>query len=113
MEGAERRAARTLLVERLGSFLDPIAGERVGVQDLYLRYVALLAATVFGTPVLGLSTLLLSKLLKNPLGKAVAYEYRVTGSWDNPHVERISSPTRHTPESSAAAAPAPPVSQTE
>jgi uncharacterized protein YhdP len=72
-----------------------------------------LAATVFGTPVLGLSTLLLSKLLKNPLGKAVAYEYRVTGSWDNPHVERISSPTRHTPESSASATPAPPVSQTE
>jgi uncharacterized protein (TIGR02099 family) len=51
-----------------------------------------LAATVFGTPVLGLSTLLVTKLLKNPLGKVVAYEYQVTGSWDNPHVERTSAP---------------------
>jgi uncharacterized protein YhdP len=51
-----------------------------------------LAATVFGTPVLGLSTLLVSKLLRNPLGKAVAYEYQVTGSWDNPVVKKISAP---------------------
>jgi uncharacterized protein (TIGR02099 family) len=59
-----------------------------------------LAATVFGTPVLGLSTLLVSKLLRNPLGKAVAYEYQVTGSWDNPVVARTSSPP------ASAAAPA-------
>jgi uncharacterized protein YhdP len=51
-----------------------------------------LAATLIGTPVLGLSTLLVSKLLKNPLGKVVAYEYQVTGSWDNPQVTRTSSP---------------------
>ena len=61
-----------------------------------------LAATVFGTPVLGLSTLLLSKLLRNPLGKAVSYEYQVTGSWDNPHVTRLSAPPAR------AAVPAPP-----
>jgi len=65
-----------------------------------------LAATVFGTPVLGLSTLVLSKLLKNPLGKAVAYEYRVTGSWDNPVAERISAPTRTPAASASAQAPA-------
>ena len=51
-----------------------------------------LAATLLGTPVLGLSTLLVSKLLKNPFGKAVAYEYQVTGSWDNPVVTRLSAP---------------------
>jgi uncharacterized protein YhdP len=49
-----------------------------------------LAATLIGTPVLGLSTLVVSKLLKNPLGKVVAYEYLVTGSWDNPTVTRTS-----------------------
>jgi uncharacterized protein YhdP len=47
-----------------------------------------LAATVLGTPVLGLSTLLVSKLLQNPIGKAVAYEYFVTGSWDNPVITK-------------------------
>ena len=61
-----------------------------------------LAATLIGTPVLGLSTLLVSKLLKNPFGKVVAYEYQVTGSWDNPQVTRTSAPA-----SRAAAANAP------
>jgi uncharacterized protein YhdP len=81
-------------------------------QSLTLRVIpevsegVALAATVFGTPVLGLSALVLSKLLKNPRGKAVAYEYRVTGSWDNPVVERISAPTRAQPDSASAAAPA-------
>jgi uncharacterized protein YhdP len=51
-----------------------------------------LAATLIGTPVLGLSTLLVSKLLNNPLGKVVAYEYQVSGSWDNPQVTRLSAP---------------------
>ena len=60
-----------------------------------------LAATLIGTPVLGLSTLIVSKLLKNPLGKVVAYEYRVSGSWDNPQVTRLSAP----PPKTAAAAP--------
>ena len=51
-----------------------------------------LAATVIGTPVLGLSTLLVTKLLRNPIGKVVAYEYQVSGSWDNPQVQRTSAP---------------------
>ncbi len=51
-----------------------------------------LAATLIGTPVLGLSTLVVSKLLQNPLGNVVAYEYLVTGSWDNPSVTRLSAP---------------------
>jgi uncharacterized protein YhdP len=67
-------------------------------QTLTMRVVpemgesAAVAATVLGTPVLGLSTLLVSKLLSNPLGKAVAYEYSVTGPWDNPVVTKISAP---------------------
>jgi uncharacterized protein (TIGR02099 family) len=77
-------------------------------QTLTLRVVPevgetiALAATVFATPVVGLSTLLVSKLLQNPLGKAVAYEYLVTGTWDNPSVTPISVP----PPKAAAAAPA-------
>jgi uncharacterized protein (TIGR02099 family) len=67
-------------------------------QTLTLRVVpemgesAAVAATVLGTPVLGLSTLLISKLLSNPIGKVVAYEYLVTGSWDNPVVTKLSAP---------------------
>jgi len=67
-------------------------------QKLTLRVVpevsegVAIAAALVGTPVLGLSTLLVSKLLNNPFGKVVAYEYSVTGSWDNPQVTRISAP---------------------
>jgi uncharacterized protein YhdP len=74
-------------------------------QTLTLRVVpevsegVALAATILGTPVLGLSTLVVSKLLKNPLGKVVAYEYQVTGSWDNPQVTRVSAPA---PQAAAA-----------
>jgi uncharacterized protein YhdP len=81
-------------------------------QDLTLRVIpevsegVALAATVFGTPVLGLSALVLSKLLKNPLGKAVAYEYRVTGSWDNPVVDRLSAPAPRAGNSASAERPA-------
>ena len=81
-------------------------------QALTLRVVpevgegVALAASLIGTPVLGLSTLLVSKLLKNPLGKVVAYEYQVTGSWDNPVVSRTSA------AGTARAAPAPQASAT-
>src|SRR4029077_20599738 len=71
-----------------------------------------LAATLIGTPVLGLSTLLVSKLLKNPLGKVVAYEYQVTGSWDNPQVTRLSAPPG-TPAAKTAANPEPPAVRTD
>jgi uncharacterized protein YhdP len=64
-----------------------------------------LAATVIGTPVLGLSTLLVSKLLRNPFGKVVAYEYLVTGSWDNPVVTRTNAPSAP-PAPGPAASPA-------
>ena len=68
-----------------------------------------LAATVFGTPVLGLSTLLVSKLLKNPFGKVVAYEYQVTGTWDNPVLTRLSAPpaprAASVPQASAVSSP--------
>ena len=89
-----------------GSAFVSLAGEvslPQETQSITLKVVpemgesAAIAATVLGTPVLGLSTLLLSKLLSNPLGKAVAYEYSVTGTWDNPVVTRLSAPPAPTP----------------
>ena len=83
-------------------------------QNLTMRIVpevgesVALAATVFGTPILGLSTLLVSKVLKNPFGQVVAYEYQVTGSWDNPQVTKLAGPPK--PEA-AQAVPAAPATQ--
>jgi uncharacterized protein (TIGR02099 family) len=82
-------------------------------QNLTLRVVpevgegVAIAATVLGTPVAGLTTLILQKLLRNPLGKAVSYEYFVTGSWDNPTVTRLAAPPAAKESAKAAAAEAP------
>ena len=43
----------------------------------------------------GAGTLLAQKLLDNPLGQMFSYDYRVTGSWSDPLVERDrSAPAR-------------------
>ncbi len=38
---------------------------------------------------IGAGTLLAQKLLDNPLGQMFSYDYRVTGSWSDPLVERV------------------------
>ncbi len=114
----EARLARGILLTKDFEVAGPsafvsMAGEvslPMETQNLTLTVVpevgegVAIAATVLGTPVMGLTTLLLQKLLKNPLGKAVSYEYLVTGSWDNPSVTRIGAPT----QPKEAAKPAPP-----
>ncbi|MDX2219900.1 MAG: YhdP family protein [Burkholderiales bacterium] len=48
--------------------------------------------TLIGGPVVGLTTLLAQKLLQDPVGRALGYEYNVTGKWDNPDVARVGAP---------------------
>lgn len=112
---AEVKLARGVLLTDAFEIIGPaafvsIAGEVSlpnETQTLVVRVVpevsesVAIAATVFGTPVLGLSTLLVTKLLKNPIGQVVAYEYQVTGSWDNPQVQRTSAPPPRATSASA------------
>lgn len=49
--------------------------------------VLFLANPIIGAAV-GAGTLLAQKLLDDPLGQIFSYDYRVTGSWSDPHVER-------------------------
>lgn len=65
---------------------------RVKVVPVVGDSVSLLA--FLGGPVVGLSTFVLQKLLKDPLGKMVAYDYAITGTWENPDVARVSGKTR-------------------
>ncbi|MFO1324557.1 MAG: YhdP family protein [Burkholderiales bacterium] len=61
--------------------------------------VLFLANPIIGAAV-GAGTLLAQKLMDNPLGKLFSYDYRVSGSWSDPQVERVGLP----PLPSAAAA---------
>ena len=64
-------------------------------QDLHARVEpsvgdslsAIVALVV--NPVWGLGSLILQKILKNPLGQALRFEYRVTGTWTDPKAERL------------------------
>lgn len=64
-------------------------------QNLHVRVVPLLgdtvsgAATLLGGPVVGLTTLLVQKVLKDPIGQIIAYEYSIGGTWDNPVVAKL------------------------
>ncbi len=50
------------------------------------------ASVVYGllaNPAVGLGTFLAQLFLREPLAKALAHEYRVTGGWSDPHVEKL------------------------
>jgi uncharacterized protein (TIGR02099 family) len=52
------------------------------------------ALIVIANPVWGVAAFLLQKILKNPLGQVFAFEYKVTGTWTEPHVDRIGAEVR-------------------
>lgn len=65
---------------------------RVKVVPVVGDSVSLLA--FLGGPAVGIGTYVLQKLLKDPLGKMVAYDYAVTGSWENPTVVKLDGKAR-------------------
>jgi uncharacterized protein YhdP len=78
-------------------------------QDLKARVEPSVGDSISGVvavvinPVWGLGALLLQKILKNPLGQALAFDYHVTGTWTEPKVERLKAEVRSvTPQSQPA-----------
>lgn len=51
-----------------------------------------LGAVLLGGPVAGVLTLIAQEILNKPLDQVTQLSYRVTGSWDNPQVERGAAP---------------------
>lgn len=50
---------------------------------------AALAAGLIGGPAVGIGTFIANKVLKNPIGQAVTFNYQVSGGWANPKVEKL------------------------
>jgi len=69
-------------------------------QDLHARVEPSVGDSVSSivaiaiNPVWGLGSLLLQKILRNPLGQVFAFEYHVTGTWTKPEVERLKADVR-------------------
>jgi uncharacterized protein (TIGR02099 family) len=71
-------------------------------QDLHARVepsvgdsISSIVALVVN-PVWGLGTLILQRILRNPLGQVLAFDYHVTGTWTDPHPERLKAEVRGT-----------------
>ncbi len=69
-------------------------------QDLHVRVkpsvgnsISSVVAVVVN-PIWGLGAFILDKILKNPLGQALTFEYRVTGTWTEPKVDRLKAEVR-------------------
>ena len=75
-------------------------------QDLNVRVVpsvgdsvAAAAALALLNPLVGVGALLAQRVLKDPIGQILAYEYHVSGGWEDPRVERLrSEPPAQKPE---------------
>ena len=50
---------------------------------------------VLVNPAVGLGSFLAQYILRDPLRKILAYEYRLKGSWDEPLVEQIKQRSRY------------------
>ncbi len=63
---------------------------RVRVQPALGSSVALGTAALVN-PVAGVAALIAQKVLQNPVDQIFAFEYAVTGSWEDPKVEKVSA----------------------
>jgi uncharacterized protein (TIGR02099 family) len=66
-------------------------------QDLRVRIIpgvgdTASTALVLVNPAVGAAAMIAQRVLKNPLGQILAYQYSVTGSWTDPKIARISAP---------------------
>ena len=81
-----------------GVIMQGSADVRTETQNLRVRVIPSLAETfaiaggLAGGPIVGVGAYILQKILKNPIGKIFAYEYTVTGKWDDPVVSKIAAP---------------------
>lgn len=80
---------------------------RVTVQPTLSESVAIGAAAALINPVAGAVTYLAQKALSDPIEKLFAYEYAVTGAWDDPKVEKLGSPAENLIPQLPRAQPAP------
>ena len=76
MSGGTNLALETL---NLNVRIVPILGGSVAI-----------AGALLGGPVVGLGTLLVQKVLRDPIDQMAAFEYSISGTWDNPSIAKLS-----------------------
>lgn len=75
MSGGTNLALETL---SLNVRIVPVLGGSVAV-----------AGALLGGPIVGLGTLLVQKALRDPIDQMAAFEYSISGTWDNPQIVKL------------------------
>lgn len=58
---------------------------------------SLIYSVIAANPAIGLASLVADYLLKDPLSKAFSFEYKVTGTWTQPEINRVGNNAPRTP----------------
>ena len=71
-------------------------------QNLRVRILPTLGESVSllgfaAGPLVGVGSLIVNKILREPLDKLASFEYNVTGSWVNPNVTKVGQPASGLP----------------
>jgi len=51
-----------------------------------------IAGAIVGGPLIGAAAYIAQKMLKDPLGQIITFDYDVTGTWSDPTIKRIPRP---------------------
>jgi uncharacterized protein YhdP len=100
------KETQRLNVRVLPSLSSTFSAGTAGAAMLLLAANPLVAAAV------GAGAFLAQKVMKDPLEQMFAYDYRISGSWSDPVVERVGTRAPPAAPGAPAAAPAAPVSAT-
>ncbi|HKO88110.1 MAG TPA: YhdP family protein [Burkholderiales bacterium] len=81
-------------------------------QELHVRViptvgdsVATAAGLALLNPLVGVGAFLTQRLFRDPIGQMFAFEYAISGSWEDPKVEKLGGPPQTAPATAGAAAP--------
>jgi uncharacterized protein (TIGR02099 family) len=66
---------------------------RINIQPRLEDSMAL-ASAIVGGPVVGIGALIASKVLKDPIGQAIYFDYSVTGTWGEPVITKLKRPAQ-------------------
>ncbi len=81
-----------------GVIMQGSADARTETQNLKVKVIPSLAETIAiagglaGGPIIGVGAYILQKILQNPFDKIFAYDYTVTGKWEDPVVTKVAVP---------------------
>ena len=80
----------SVLIEGQADLVNETQNLRVLVlPDINAAGGSLMYSIIAANPAVGLATFVAQMLLKDPLSKALSFEYDITGAWSDPSIKKV------------------------